>query len=158
MASGAPSAMTTGIYQMPMLFADSLDVGMPSRHLSLLVMVKGQGRSGWMMWIALGLNPISGHVPLGRGVSTTANTKRMLESCAQVCLENPFLSLWVQTGGLYKREIKNSGDLFGQPPPVLMTSVVGQHIFLVLPRCKGSTKAHIMHQHIHTHREKKSVV
>jgi len=49
MVSGAPSVMITGIYQMLTLFANSWDVDMPSRHLSLLIMAKAQDRSGWMM-------------------------------------------------------------------------------------------------------------
>lgn len=49
MASGAPSAMISGIYQMLMLFVNSWDVDMPSRHLPLLIMAKALDGSGWMM-------------------------------------------------------------------------------------------------------------
>lgn len=129
MAYGAQSVMITGIYQMQMLFANSWDVDMPSRHLSLLIMVKDQDRSGWMMWTAPGLNLVSGHVPPGHGVSTTANTRRMLESCAQVCSETLFFfRLWVGREGIWRGKPRLGSLSWTAYYSVLTASMAGQHI------------------------------
>lgn len=81
---GGLFVMIHGTWMMPMWYADSLDVDMPSEQHQEHPLVKDMALFTWMMLRAAGMNATFGNAEMQAGENITATTVKMLVLFVQV--------------------------------------------------------------------------
>lgn len=97
-ATGAPCVTTTGIPRTQMSSVGSLAVATQCRPWEAPTLVRAQGTSSWAPCTAQEGSPTCLTAPTAGGTTMNVDTKRTLESCAQVMQTSPQIATCATLG------------------------------------------------------------